>query len=228
MKYHECTKKIKKNLSRELPPLAYSILECKFILEWLTYWVLCVYCVSCICNNMWQKSLSRDTGLVTVWPCGQVTISSLTTKALSCLRHQRQLPNWCVWRLILNLKRYVCFTVDELLNIPNNTVHVHPLLEGLLSFQPIFLWTADCVLHLTRLLGGSMLVYFAIGTPSSKFLSLLLDTMCLIWKNINKTFKSMAKKTIIFWNSMLLQSFSLFRLQQQTLTNKVFVLSFCI
>lgn len=47
VKYHECTK----DLARELPPLAYSILECDFILQWLTVWFVCIafhaYIITC-------------------------------------------------------------------------------------------------------------------------------------------------------------------------------------
>lgn len=111
----------------------------------------------CICNNVAEELIQGHwTGAV--WPWGQVTLNSLITKALSCLRHQRQLPNWCVWRLILKSKRYVCVMVEEPHGITINTMHVHPLLESLLSFS-LFLLPADSVLHLTPFLYSPLLVY---------------------------------------------------------------------
>lgn len=113
--------------------------------EWVHHVLMYMWFDRFFCNNVAEELIQGHwTGAVWLW--GQVTLNSLITKALSCLRHQRQLPNWCVWRLILNSKRYVCVMVEEPHGITINTMHVHPLLESLLSFS-LFLLPADSVLH---------------------------------------------------------------------------------
>lgn len=87
-----------------------------------------------------------------LWPLTQVTLNSVITKALSCLRHQIQLPNWWVWRLIPNFKRYVCVTFKKLLGLTSNKMHVYLWLSSIKCFQicgAIFADTTFKTLHKT-------------------------------------------------------------------------------